>query len=273
MMYQALLGALPLSGIDENFVKRSIEFTIKAAREGKEQTSWYAPNERYEENLKHLVMTLLCQRRSAEFLSTFVPFAHRCALLGALNSLSQLVLKMTMPGIPDLYQGSEFWDLSYVDPDNRRPVDFGVRQHSLRTACETPDWPSLVRDWQSGELKLALTHALLALRRRFGSVFLEGRYRPIEVSGPDRNDVIAYARLRGKTAIVVAAGRFFARATANGTTWPEAEAWNACLQISGLHRLEDVLSGEKFKVPSNGEVPIGTLFHTIPIAILQTSSA
>jgi len=124
MLYQALLGAWPLDGVDAAFVDRVIGYALKAAREGKQQTSWLAPDEAYESGLRQFIARLLDQHHSRGFLDAFSAFAQRAALIGALKSLTQVVLKMTMPGVPDIYQGTELWDFSFVDPDNRRPVDF-----------------------------------------------------------------------------------------------------------------------------------------------------
>ncbi len=272
MIYQALLGAWPLPGIDRDFVTRAQNFAIKAAREGKEQTSWYTPNERYEDNLKELLRMLLDEQHSAEFLASFEPFARRCALLGALNSLSQLVLKMTMPGIPDIYQGGEHWDLAFVDPDNRRPVDFHLRQCSLRAIGEKPNWATLARQWQTGDIKLALTHTLLGLRNRMPGVFLEGRYRPIEVSGPDRDAVIAYARVRGNNAIIVVVGRHFARATDGGRAWPKGSAWNASIRIDEFRLTKSILGDVKIDRGPDSKLEIGELFQAMPVAVLQATT-
>ena len=122
-------------------------YAIKAAREGKLETSWLNPNEDYERGLREFVRAILDRDRSAPFLDSFAALARRTALLGALTSLTQLVLKATMPGVPDFYQGTELWDLSLVDPDNRRPVDFAVRQATL--AAE-PDWGALAENWTDG---------------------------------------------------------------------------------------------------------------------------
>jgi hypothetical protein len=132
-------------------------FAIKAAREGKEQTSWLDPDERYEAGLKQFVHDVLDQARSADFIESFGGFADRVALLGALNSLTQVTLKATMPGVPDFYQGTELWDLSLVDPDNRRPVDFSARARALQSLAEIPDWTTLRKTWPDGRIKLALT--------------------------------------------------------------------------------------------------------------------
>ena len=128
--------------IDDDFVRRIEDYAVKAAREGKLETSWLDPDEDYERGLRDFVRAILDRGRSGPFLDSFDGFARRTALLGALNSLTQLVLKATMPGVPDFYQGTETWDLSLVDPDNRRPVDFAARQAALAAASE-PDWAAL----------------------------------------------------------------------------------------------------------------------------------
>src|SRR3954447_8094735 len=131
MLYQALIGAWPLDGIDRGFVERMQSYALKAAREGKEQTSWLAPNEIYESGLKNFLARILDRTNSAAFLDSFAAIARRAALIGALNSLAQLALKAMMPGVPDFYQSTELWDFSLVDPDNRRSVDFAARNAAL----------------------------------------------------------------------------------------------------------------------------------------------
>jgi (1->4)-alpha-D-glucan 1-alpha-D-glucosylmutase len=171
MLYQALLGAWPLSGIDAGFVERIKAFAIKAAREGKQETSWLAPNERYEKGLTDFVDRVLDRESSAGFIDGFDAFARRAALIGALNSLAQLALKATMPGVPDFYQGTEFWDLSLVDPDNRRPVDFAGRESALASIAEAPDWPAFARLHERDAV-------IVVTGRFFGRATQEGRRWP-----------------------------------------------------------------------------------------------
>jgi (1->4)-alpha-D-glucan 1-alpha-D-glucosylmutase len=271
MLYQALLGAWPLEGIDAGFVERMKGYALKAAREGKEQTSWLAPNEDYESGLTAFVERVLDGRLSFAFIESFSAFAHRIALIGALNSLSQLTLKATMPGIPDVYQGTEFWDLALVDPDNRRPVDFASRVAGLDTIGEVPDWQTLVDQWDDGRVKLALTRRLLALRRSFADLFTHGAYRPIDVSGPDHERIVAYVRSSGGVAVIVAVGRLFARATDNGRCWPDAGAWNATLTLDRFADVTDMLAlGRKIAAPRPS---VAELFGPLPCAILQARLA
>ena len=125
MLYQTLLGAWQPD--DVSFAERMQAYALKAAREGKQETSWLNPHEPYEAGVKDFIARILDPSLSGEFLASLQTLAQRLSLLGALNSLSQITLKATMPGVPDFYQGTEFWDFSLVDPDNRRPVDFAAR--------------------------------------------------------------------------------------------------------------------------------------------------
>ena len=145
MLYQALLGAWPLQR-DDSFAERMQACALKAAREGKQETSWLNPNQAYETGVQEFLARILDPNLSAEFIASLETLARRLALLGALNSLSQVTLKATVPGVPDFYQGTEFWDLSLVDPDNRRPVDFAERAAVL-TSTEPPDWENLAQGW------------------------------------------------------------------------------------------------------------------------------
>ena len=163
-------------------------YAVKAAREGKQQTSWLAPDERYEAGLKDFLRRILDRAQAAEFIASFDAFARRAALIGALNSLTQLALKATIPGVPDFYQGTEFWDLSLVDPDNRRPVDFAARAGELASLAADVDWQALASAWPDGRIKFALGRRLLAIRKQFASVFTHGSYQPLAVEGPDRDE-------------------------------------------------------------------------------------
>jgi (1->4)-alpha-D-glucan 1-alpha-D-glucosylmutase len=130
MLYQALLGAWQPE--DPAFVERLLAYALKAGREGKQETSWLNPHARYEEGVATFIARMMDRADSAEFLDSFEAIARRISLLGALNSISQITLKATLPGVPDFYQGTEFWDFSMVDPDNRRPVDYAVRASALQ---------------------------------------------------------------------------------------------------------------------------------------------
>jgi (1->4)-alpha-D-glucan 1-alpha-D-glucosylmutase len=263
MLYQTLLGAWPVDGHDETFLGRMQAYALKAAREGKQETSWLNPNEAYEAGLDTFIARILDRSVSAEFLDSLAVLARRLALLGALNSLSQLTLKATMPGVPDFYQGTEFWDLSMVDPDNRRPVDFVERSAAL-AASGAPDWASLAQNWGDGRLKLAWTAHLLKLRTELEGVFTHGDYRPLAVEGPHRDHVIAFARRRGRDAAIIAVARHFAPFSQAGRAWPTAAQLDATITMDGLS-----VEG----VADTGHVlPLSTLFQQMPAAVLKARS-
>jgi (1->4)-alpha-D-glucan 1-alpha-D-glucosylmutase len=180
--------------------------------------------------------------------------------MGALNSLAQLTLKATLPGVPDFYQGAEFWDLSLVDPDNRRPVDFAARSLAL-SKMQAPDWQSLVRDWPDGRLKLAWTAHLLRLRAELADVFTYGDYQPLDVSGPHRDHVIAFARRRGKDAAVIAVTRLFAPFSQGGRVWPSADSFDATIGLRDLS-IDGLDDARK-------ELRLSELFRHLPVAVLR----
>jgi (1->4)-alpha-D-glucan 1-alpha-D-glucosylmutase len=236
-------------------------YALKAAREGKQETSWLNPNEAYETGLRTFLERILDPAGSAEFLASLQNLAQRVSLLGALNSLGQLTLKATMPGVPDFYQGTEFWDLSLVDPDNRRPVDFAERARVL-AATQEPDWQGLAQNWRSGHLKLAWTRHLLKLRTELADVFTAGDYQPLEVSGPHRDHVIAFARRRGRDAAVVAVAKSFAPFTQSGRAWPRGDDFDATLHAGG-HAVEG------FAEADATALRLSDLFRHLPVAVLK----
>ncbi len=267
MLYQALVGAWPLGGIDSTFVRRTQEYALKAVREGKEKTSWLDPNQQYETGVAKFLERILNRDTSAHFLAAFESFVRRIALLGALNSLSQLALKLTLPGVPDLYQGTEFWDLSLVDPDNRTPVDFATRAAALCLISDPPDWSSLAAAWPDARIKLALTRVLTSLRQRISPVFAQGDYTAVEVGGPHDSEIIAFARTSGRDAVIVAAGRWFSRATDGGRRWPEGAGWKSCsVAVDGFSSLRNVLTGARIV---GSRLYLDELFQTVPVAVIQ----
>jgi (1->4)-alpha-D-glucan 1-alpha-D-glucosylmutase len=263
MLYQTLLGAWPSGERDDSFLERMQAYALKAAREGKQETSWLNPNQAYEAGLRTFLTRILDRSVSAEFLASLETLALRVSRLGALNSLSQITLKATIPGVPDFYQGTEFWDLSLVDPDNRRPVDFKARAAVL-TSMDAPDWDSLAQNWSNGHLKLAWTRQLLKLRTELADVFAHGDYEPLEVSGPHRDHVIAFARRRGRDAAIIAVAKSFSAFSQGGRVWPRAEAFDGALNVNG-YSVEGIESGKAHAA----EVRLSALFRQLPAAVLK----
>ena len=223
LLYQLLVGAWPVEflGIDAldpealgAFANRVEGALIKSVREAKVHSSWAAPNVAYEETLKSFLRDCLDASRSNPFLESFRAFEIRIARLGMLNGLAQTLLKLTVPGVPDLYQGTELWDLSLVDPDNRRPIDYGERRRLMAEMEKSTPAPAVISElldrWQDGMVKLALISRALALRKSHSALFAEGAYEALEVAGARENHLCAFARRRGSESVVVAVPRLVA---------------------------------------------------------------
>lgn len=215
--YQTLIGSCPLTDAPEpDFVERLKAYLTKALREAKTHSSWIHNNEPYETAVRQFAERTLLGPGSKKFLGSFLPFQKRVAHHGMWNSLAQVVLKNTSPGVPDLYQGGELWDFSMADPDNRRPVDFLRRKSAMENMPsllngQEKDRParlkSLLERWPDGDLKLFVTATTLTLRRKFPDLFLQGDYTPLLAGDPWDDHVVAFARQYQDQRIVVAVPR------------------------------------------------------------------
>jgi len=259
MLYQSLIGAWPQT-VDADFLGRMKAYAIKAAREAKVETSWLNPQPAYERGVEIFLERILDEKQAPEFLLSFDGFARRTSLIGILNSLSQLTLKAMMPGVPDFYQGTEFWDYSLVDPDNRRPVDFEAREAALADVVTEPRWSDLISSTTDGRIKLAWMRHLLALRNAHPSLFENGSYLPLVVTGPHRDRIIAFARVHRTEAVIVAAMRWFAPFTSGGRSWPNG-AIDGTIRIDGFH-----IDGAR-----RTELPLSELFARLPVATREAT--
>ena len=282
LIYQTLLGAWPIGPVDETFVARVQAYLEKATREAKVFTSWTNPNAEYESAVKDFLARIVDGRSGAEFLRDFVPFQARLSHWGMLNSLSQVLLKLTAPGVPDTYQGTELWDLSLVDPDNRRPVDYGKRVEmlgELRSRAEKPggDLASLARELlaakEDGRVKLYVTWRGLTCRRERAGLFSAGEYLPAEIRGQRRDHVFAFARRDGGRLAVVAVPRLLTRLAGDGALPVGESVWrDTQLRIPGVaggRSLRNLFTGETMSVDRmNGALRAGDVFATFPVALL-----
>ena len=221
LLYQTLVGAWPSEPLNDTddwktFCERIENYMLKAIREAKQTTSWINRNTEYETAVSSFVRTLLNPGAKNRFLDDFVPFQCRVARIGLWNSLSQTLLKLTCPGVPDIYQGNDLWDFSLVDPDNRRPVDYIRRQQmfeSIRVWGKDPDALStgrLLETPEDGRLKLYLIWRTLCLRQQQPDLFQQGEYLPLAVEGAKANHVVAFARKFGATRALVVVPRLVA---------------------------------------------------------------
>lgn len=200
--YQMLIGSWPLDGsaLAGEYADRLSAWWVKALREAKLKTGWISPNERCEQAAEQFLRAAFDSCRSASFLHSVERYVEAIAAAAALNSIVQLILQCTAPGVPDIYQGTEFWDLSMVDPDNRRPVDFAVRRHALGSGTEESE---LRRNWRDGRVKQQVLHQLLQARREKPELFVGATYRPLAVTGVRQDDVIAFLRETRDAALLV----------------------------------------------------------------------
>jgi (1->4)-alpha-D-glucan 1-alpha-D-glucosylmutase len=222
-IYQTLLGIWPPGELDDQalaqFSSRIKVYLIKAVREAKVHSSWINPDLAYEDAVTDFTHALINAPPAGEFLHDFLPFQRRIARLGMFNSLSQTLIKLTAPGVPDIYQGCEIWDFSLVDPDNRRPVDFSARQVMLKALQTLATQPApqriagvkaLCDTLQDGRVKMLVVSTALALRKAWPEVFQQGQYLPLGVKGGHAAHLCAYARIAGKRIVIIIAPRFFA---------------------------------------------------------------
>lgn len=276
MLYQTLVGCWPpeLKPDDEAGVKelaeRVAQWQLKALREAKLQTNWLAPDEAYEAGCRDFLFDILAPQRRDGFLRELSAFVARVGRAGALNSLQQTVLRLTSPGIPDLYQGTELWDFSLVDPDNRRPVDFTRREAWL---AQTP--PSeFLTSWHDGRVKLAVVQRVLALRAHLPELLSQSTYLPLAVRGAHASNVIAFARRHGNAWAVVVASRLAAGLLSGDGDLPMVDPakWgDTAIEIPAdlaARALFDWLSPAAPKVDENGLLYLRDALGAMPIAVL-----
>jgi (1->4)-alpha-D-glucan 1-alpha-D-glucosylmutase len=283
-LYQTMLGSWPLEENEVSaFADRLTACMVKAAREAKLFTSWIAPQAAHEEALGGFIKRILDTSEENRFLSDFLRFQRRVAFYGALNSLSQVLVKIMAPGLPDFYQGTELWNFSMVDPDNRRAVDFQQRARLLAelAAAEHGDREALLGDildhWQDGRIKLYLTWKALGFRGSHADLFAEGDYVPMIPTGKKDENVCAFARRKGKEWALAAAPVMMTRlGEANRMPFGQ-EAWgNSAIRLPDDAPLEwrNVLTGEVTKAESTRRkkwLLLKILFRNFPVALLEAN--
>jgi (1->4)-alpha-D-glucan 1-alpha-D-glucosylmutase len=276
LLYQTLLGAYPFDLAEyPAFIERIKAYLVKATREAKVHTNWLEPNGPYEEALLGFAEQVMQPGQDNPFLQSFLPFQRRIRHYGILNSLAQTLLKLTAPGLPDFYQGTELWDLSLVDPDNRRPVDFERRGALLKElqARASGNLPGLLKELlaapEDGRIKLFLIHRALQARRAERELFQHGAYQKLSVIGSLKGHVVAFARELGERRALVVAPRFSTRLVGDGE-YPLGEAvWHETriLPPPGSRlRWRDALTGEV--VQGEEALWLREVLHHFPVTLL-----
>ena len=278
MLYESLAGAWPLglSADDKDGVaaleERLAAWQEKALREAKRHTGWAAPNAAYEDACRDFLHQVMDPERISRVLQDIADFVERIAAPGAVNGLSQALLRVTSPGVPDLYQGTEYWDFSLVDPDNRRPVDFEARKASLEEDTAPAD---LLAAWKDGRVKQAVIARALRFRAGSGGLFTEGSYVPLRVDGERADHVLAFARIHEGRAAMTVVTRLPGHLPGIGPV-PLADPaiWSGTHLVTPRNfigrRTKDVLASENGDGKEmTGRLPLSEILATLPVALLE----
>jgi (1->4)-alpha-D-glucan 1-alpha-D-glucosylmutase len=284
LLYQTLLGSWPLLPMNAQqhaaYVQRIQAYMEKAVHEAKLHSSWVSPNAEYEQAVRHFIAQLLELSPDTSFLEDFRQFQAPLAQAGMWNSLSQLVLKIASPGVPDFYQGNELWSLHLVDPDNRQPVDFDRRRKMLAKLREKEhtDPAALMDRLMSnpcdGAIKLFITQRALRFRKDHRELFAAGSYIPLVADGSRSNHVVAFARRWNGQTVIALVGRLFLRIR-NSHPAPIGDVWGNTAMLlpkrikSGS--FQDVFTGQTFTAEeheSEAALPLAKVFAHCPVALL-----
>ncbi|MGF9756461.1 malto-oligosyltrehalose synthase [Microvirga sp. 0TCS3.31] len=270
ILLQALLGAYPLELLEKadrrklaSFQERMEGYLTKALREAKRHTSWVAPNEAYENAALGLLRAMLDPK--GPFLERFGHLIRRLSTLGMLNGLTRTVLKLTLPGVPDIYQGTEFWDFSLVDPDNRRPVDYEARAKALKKA-EAPT--SLMETWTDGRIKQRIIAALLQDRTRSPTLYAEGDYQTLVSEGAHTNHLLTYVRRHGTDALAVIVPRLWANLIKSNDPSVGSAIWSDTSIELAQGTWLNVLTGDEILIERD-RTKVSDLMKDVPFAVLK----
>ena len=266
LLYQTLLGSWPLDPLDDTtrpaYVQRIQDYMVKALHEGKVNSSWIEPNDAWDTAVRDFVAKILDPVSGERFLAVFEPFAARIAPLGMINALTQTVLKLTVPGVPDTYQGTELWDLSLVDPDNRRPVHYARRQQSLSALSAGASPSELLASWRDGRIKLFVIRALLRFRRENPELFGSGSYTPLSATGEFADCVVGFERKQEGKSMVVVLPRFASRVGAP----PVGELWkDTSLALPPGGEWSELFTGRGLSADTHA---LSTILGEFPMAVL-----
>ena len=283
-LYQTMLGAWPLDPAETlEFKERLKNYMIKAAREAMVHTRWVSPQVEHENGLLAFVDRILDESGNQEFLRDFLKMQSRLAYYGALNSLSQVLLKVASPGVPDFYQGTELWDFSLVDPDNRRPVDFAKRVRLLKDLKrkEKEGREGLISEmlshWEDGRIKLYVIYQALNFRKSSLDLFLQGDYLPLAAQGDRGENILAFARKQENNWVLAVAARFFTQIANPGQPPIGREVWGESLLMLPLGapgEWVDILTGKNHEADQSKpspSLPLQKIFQNLPVAFLSGS--
>jgi malto-oligosyltrehalose synthase/4-alpha-glucanotransferase len=269
-IYQTLIGAFPADK-EGNFMTRLEEYFTKALREAKRYSNWTEPDQRYESAVTLFVQSLLAPE--SEFLGTFLPFHKKVADYGIVNSLSQLILKFTCPGIPDIYQGTTNWDLTLVDPDNRRKIDYNQSQLSLNALAATQSPAEIRQLWanrSNGDIKLWMMHTLFSVRNTYSTLVEKGEYIPLKTKGTYKENCLAFARKHQRVWLVSVIPLQTARiANAQGCDSLSIDWYDThiILPVDAPVKWRHLLTDAKGR--HEGRIALNNIYLNLPVALLH----
>lgn len=269
LLYQTLVGAMPFKDLDQ-FSQRVQDYMVKAIREAKVHTGWLQPDSSYETACRDFVEAILIERPEHPFLTHFWEFQQKIAFYGVFNSLSQVVLKLTSVGVPDIYQGSELWNFSLVDPDNRRPVNWDQGCELLQQIQQDTDPSSYLLQPQDGKIKLFVTWKCLQVRQNYPDLFQRGSYVPIYPIGSLQHHIVAYYRQLDDQIALVVAPRFLTGIVKEGELPIGEKVWHENrlpLPPNPSHRWVDMISGRE--IMGEETIWIRDIFESFPVALLM----
>jgi (1->4)-alpha-D-glucan 1-alpha-D-glucosylmutase len=273
-LYQTLVGAFPWQESEfSEFRDRIKAYAIKSVREAQVHTAWLTPNHKYEEGYLAFIDAILSDPATNPFLQAFKPFQQRVAAYGVLNSLSQVLLKNTVPGVPDLYQGNELWDLNLVDPDNRRPIAYAQRMTALNyiQAQSSPHPLALIEELLAtqtdGRIKLFLTYQLLQARKTYSALFQQGDYVPLTVTGKWSEHIIAFGRRLKQQMAIAIAPRFWVNLVQPGEQPLGPDIWqDTSIQLPRSFTGFNAITAQSWS--SSPLLSVGEALQHFPVALL-----
>lgn len=288
LFYQTLVGAWPIEQMDDSgyeiFKNRIKEYMIKASREAKANTSWISPHTTYEEALLYFIDNVMNRKQNNAFLHDFKRFQGEISHYGVYNSIAQTLLKITSPGVPDIYQGNEIWNFCLVDPDNRMPVDYDIRMSMLEELImqETSVGmeaiiTNMIRNRENGMIKLYVTHKALTFRKENRYLFETGNYTPLEAAGTKENNVCAYARNSNTKTVIVVVPRFMTQILSHAEELPFGKrVWeDTFLSLpfeDSAAGYQNIFTGEVAKTTVHNNTKgifLSEIFTTFPVAMME----
>ncbi|MDD4876307.1 MAG: malto-oligosyltrehalose synthase [Dehalococcoidales bacterium] len=282
LLYQTMLGSWPLWQKEvPEFKKRLKLYIIKAAREAKVFTSWFSPDIKYESALLNFVEAILQTSDQNIFLRDFMQFQQQIAYYGVFNSLAQVLLKITSPGVPDFYQGTELWDFSLVDPDNRRPIDYQKRREIITEISRKepsellPMLHQILTSWKDGKIKFYLTYKALNYRQTNKEIFQKGNYIPLQANNNNSDHICAFARQQEKSWALTIVPRLMTKLVSIDSLPVGNQVWGQDLLILPKDAPENwfnVFTNEKLKIPASTKgLPLSDIFSLFPVALLVSN--